>query len=202
MLAKSIFLLLLQIFWFFFCVATPQLFLGHIIVEVSRSHKIRYTTNTHTNTHPVEILCTCDEPVTEAATYTARYRNNRLITMPSSGFETAIPAIKFLQTYTLNRAATGISTTFLRYRSFVSVPTCWIYLRSLITFYPLFRSCGLHWTTASQSSLEGSLQATYAAMNGHIKGDLCPQSHRSGNLQTRIRFRQNWRQFSICFINK
>jgi hypothetical protein len=187
MLVESISLLLLQIFSVFFSVSqNPNSYLGHLIVEVSRSHQIIHT-HTHTHTHTVEILWTCDEPVTESATHTAPYRNNRLITVPSSGVETAISEIHCLQTFALNRATPGISTTFLD--TGASYP---FYMRSLNTFYPLFRSCGLHWTTASQSSLEGSLQATYRAMRGHIKGDHCPQSHRSANLQTRIRCKQNW----------
>ena len=49
--------------WFFFSVALqPKSILGHGIVEVSRSHKIRHT-------HPVGLLWQNDQLVAEAVTY-------------------------------------------------------------------------------------------------------------------------------------
>jgi len=51
-------------------------------------------THTHTNTHPVGLLCTIDEPVTQTATYTTPNMHNRRTTVPSTGFEHAIPSIK------------------------------------------------------------------------------------------------------------
>ena len=64
----------------------PSSDLGRQIVEVSRAHTIGHT---HTHTHPVGFLCTSDQPVADAATYTTHNKHNRWIT---------IPAIKRLQT--------------------------------------------------------------------------------------------------------
>jgi hypothetical protein len=61
-----------------------------------------------THTHPVELLSTSDQPVSEAATYTTRNRQNRHTSMPSAGFQLALLAIELLQTYTLDRTTTGI----------------------------------------------------------------------------------------------
>jgi hypothetical protein len=72
---------------------------GRLIVEVSRSHIIRHT-------QPIRILWTSDQPVAEAATYTV---HNKRTSMPSGGFETAIPATQQLQTDALDRTATGIA---------------------------------------------------------------------------------------------
>jgi hypothetical protein len=49
-----------------------------------------------------------DQLVTQAATYTTHNKYKRRTSVPSAVFEPAIPAIKRLQTYTLDRAATGI----------------------------------------------------------------------------------------------
>jgi len=46
-----------------------------------------------------------DQLVAEAGTYTT---HNRRTSMYSAGFETAIPAMEHLQTYALDRTATGI----------------------------------------------------------------------------------------------
>jgi hypothetical protein len=59
-----------------------------------------------THTHPVGLLWTSDHPVAETSTYTGQ--QNRQTSMPSAGFAPATPAIKLPQTYTLDRAATGI----------------------------------------------------------------------------------------------
>jgi len=49
----------------------------------------------HSDTqHSVELLRTSDQLVAEAATYTIHNKHKRLTSMPSSGFELAIPAIK------------------------------------------------------------------------------------------------------------
>jgi hypothetical protein len=64
---------------------------------VSRSHTYR---------HMVGLLCTSDQPVAEASTYTGWH--NRQTSMPSAGFEPATPLTKRPQTYPLHRAATGI----------------------------------------------------------------------------------------------
>jgi len=49
-----------------------------------------------------------DQPVAEAATCTTHNTPNRRTSVPSSGFETSIPAIQRLQTYASDRTATGI----------------------------------------------------------------------------------------------
>jgi hypothetical protein len=49
-----------------------------------------------------------DQLVAEAATYETHNKRNRPTSMPSAEFEPAIPAIKRLQTYALDRTATGI----------------------------------------------------------------------------------------------
>ena len=71
----------------------------HLIVEVSRSH-------TFWHTQSIEVLWMNDQHITEATTYT---HNRRRVwtSMPSVGFELAIPAIKRPETYTLDHPATG-----------------------------------------------------------------------------------------------
>jgi hypothetical protein len=50
-----------------------------------------------------------DQPVTEAATYTTHNKHKRRTTsMPSLGFEPGITVVEWLQTYALDRTATGI----------------------------------------------------------------------------------------------
>jgi hypothetical protein len=49
-----------------------------------------------------------DQPISEAYTYTGQYNTRDKTSMPSAGFEPAIPATKWPQT-ALNRAATSIS---------------------------------------------------------------------------------------------
>ena len=75
--------------------------LVHLIVEVStrRSHTIRHT-------QPVGLLLMSNQLVTEATTYTTHNIHKRRTSMPSAGFETAIPAIDPLHTYTLDRTTT------------------------------------------------------------------------------------------------
>jgi len=48
-----------------------------------------------------------DRPAAEAATYTSHNKHKRQTSMPSAGFKLAIPAIKRLETYSLDRMATG-----------------------------------------------------------------------------------------------
>jgi hypothetical protein len=74
---------------------------GRLTVEVFRSH-------TKPHTHPVGDLCTSDQLVVEAATYITQNKHIRRISMSSAGFEPAIRAVKRLQPYALDRAATGI----------------------------------------------------------------------------------------------
>jgi hypothetical protein len=73
----------------FYVVQRPNLGLGRYIVEVSRSHTIRYK-------QPMGLLCTSDQLVTEAATYTTDTNDRR--PLRSAGFEPAIPAIEWPQT--------------------------------------------------------------------------------------------------------
>ena len=53
------------------------------------------------------LLCASDKPIAEAATDTANNEHKRPASMPSAEFEPAIPVIKRLQTYALDRTATG-----------------------------------------------------------------------------------------------
>jgi len=48
-----------------------------------------------------------DRPVAEAATYTTQNKHKRQKSIPTSGFELAIPGIKRLETHALERTATG-----------------------------------------------------------------------------------------------
>jgi hypothetical protein len=56
----------------------------------------------------VGLLWMSDQPVTEASIYTIQHKHKRQTSVPSVGFEPAIPATKLPQTYALDRAATGI----------------------------------------------------------------------------------------------
>jgi hypothetical protein len=49
-----------------------------------------------------------DQLVAEDATYTTHNKHKRRTSMPSTGFEPAIPAIQWPQTYALERTATGV----------------------------------------------------------------------------------------------
>jgi hypothetical protein len=52
--------------------------------------------NTYIHTGPVGRLWMSDQPVAEAATYATQNKHNRRTSMPSMGFEPAIPVIKGL----------------------------------------------------------------------------------------------------------
>jgi hypothetical protein len=65
-------------------------------------------THTHTHTHPIRLLATSIQNVSEAATYTTHNQHNKRTSMPSAGFEPAIPKIKRLNTYALDRTAIWI----------------------------------------------------------------------------------------------
>jgi hypothetical protein len=86
--------------------------IDHLVIEVSRSHTVRYT-------QPVGLLWTSDQPVAEAVTCA---KHNRPIYKLSAGLELAIPAVERLQTYALERTATGmgqqryIARAYTRYR--------------------------------------------------------------------------------------
>ena len=75
----------LFLFFFFYAGQRPNSDPGGLIVEVSRSH-----------THPVGLLCTSDQTVSEAANSITHNRHNRRKFMPSAGFETALPVMKRL----------------------------------------------------------------------------------------------------------
>jgi hypothetical protein len=80
----------------------PDLGLGHLIVDVSGSHTIRYT-------HTIWLHWTNDYLVGAAATYTTHtHTHTHTNDQHPSPFETAIPAIRRLQTYALERPASGI----------------------------------------------------------------------------------------------
>jgi len=69
---------------------------GRLIIKVSTSHTIR-----HARTHSVELLYTCDQLIAKAATHTTHNKRNGRTSMPSAGFEPAIPVSKRLQTHAL-----------------------------------------------------------------------------------------------------
>jgi len=74
---------------------------GHHLVEVSTSH-------TAWRTHPLGLAWTRYQPLTEDTTYTTHNQHKRRTFTSSAGFEPANPASERLQTYTLDRLATGI----------------------------------------------------------------------------------------------
>ena len=87
---------------FFFVAQQPNSGLRCRIIELSRSHTIIHK-------HRVWVLWANDQLVAEAATYTTQKKEKRRTPMPSVGFEPAIPATKWLQTYyALNSTITGI----------------------------------------------------------------------------------------------
>jgi hypothetical protein len=85
----------------FFRDATAQLGPGRLMAEVSTSHTVGHT-KTLGRTPLNEWSA-----VAEDDTYTAHNKHKRRTSMPSAGFETAIPAIK---TYALGCEVTGIGT--------------------------------------------------------------------------------------------
>ena len=90
-----------------------------LVFEVSKSH---------THTQPIRLLCTSDQPVTEAATYkTPNILKSRKF-IPPAAFEPVIPAVKRLQTNYLDRAPIAcpeglLSLTLRRSRT----GTVWFY---------------------------------------------------------------------------
>jgi hypothetical protein len=68
---------------------------GRLIIEVFRSHKIRYAL-------PVGLLRTSDQPDAKTTTYTTQNKNKERTSRCSAGFEPAIPAIEQHQTYVLD----------------------------------------------------------------------------------------------------
>jgi hypothetical protein len=71
------------------------------------------------NKHTVGLIWTSDQPVAEASTYIGQHnvKHERKTSMPSAGFEPAIPATKRPQTYVFDSTATGIGAG-IPYRNF------------------------------------------------------------------------------------
>jgi len=69
---------------------------------------LRFRYHIQPHTRPLGLLSTSDQPVTEAATYTAHNKHKRRTSLPSAGFETANPASERPQTYALDCTATEI----------------------------------------------------------------------------------------------
>ena len=88
----------LWICFFFSVVQQPSSGLGHLVVEVPRSLTFRHTPGR--------------APLNETAAYRTHSKNKERTSMSSAGFETAIPAIKRLQTYILYRRMTCINSGF------------------------------------------------------------------------------------------
>jgi hypothetical protein len=85
--------------------------IGCLNLEVYRSHTIR---STHTHTHRAGSTPLNEwSAVAETATHKAPNEHKRLTSMPSAGFEPAIPEFEPSQTYALDRTATRI--TFLTF---------------------------------------------------------------------------------------
>jgi hypothetical protein len=59
--------------------------------------------DTHTHTHPVGLLWTSDQPVTESATYTTHKKHKRRTYMHSAEIEPATPTIDQPHNYALDR---------------------------------------------------------------------------------------------------
>jgi len=95
--------LMLSLIFLFLCGQQPKSGPRRLIVEVSISHTI------DTHTQPV-VLWTSDQLVLETATYTTHDKHKSRTSIPSAGFETTIPAIDKLQTYTLDCTGTGIGS--------------------------------------------------------------------------------------------
>jgi len=67
----------------------------------------------HLITHSVGVLWTRDRPVAETVIYTTHKIHNRQISMPSAGFEPAVPASERPQTHSVDRAAAAIGHVLL-----------------------------------------------------------------------------------------
>jgi hypothetical protein len=85
----------------FYLAQQPNSGLGRLILEVSRSHKIRHT-------QLVGIHWTSDQLVAGTATFDNTQHSQRQTSLPPGGFEPTIPAREQSQTHALDRAATGI----------------------------------------------------------------------------------------------
>ena len=100
----------------------PKSGLGHLIVDVSRS---RTTRHTHIHTLSFSLFWTSDQLVAEAANHTKQKKKSmRWTSMPSADFQPLILAIKWQQTYAIDRAATGIGTILDPGRQIVRCVLC------------------------------------------------------------------------------
>jgi hypothetical protein len=86
----------------FFGGQQPNLSLGCLIVEVSRSQIVRHT-------HVVEDLWASDQLVTEAANYTTHNKHKRQTSMASVGFRPSVAAIRWPHTHAWDHTTTGIN---------------------------------------------------------------------------------------------
>jgi hypothetical protein len=68
----------------------------------------RFLDHIQLDTHAAELLWMSDQLVAEAGTVRTHNKHKRQTSMPSAGFETSIPTIKWLQNYVLDRTETGI----------------------------------------------------------------------------------------------
>jgi hypothetical protein len=86
----------------------------HFPVGCQPEHRAPFVVSaiTHAIRHTVGLLWTSDQPIAEASTYTT-YKHKRQTSMPRAGFKPAVPATKRPWTYTLDCAATGISSWLL-----------------------------------------------------------------------------------------
>jgi len=86
---------------FFFCGARARTGIRPPLFDVSRSHSIRQTHGrTHVNGWPT--------PLRGRNLHKTQNRHERRMSLPSAGFEPAIPAVKRLKTYPFDRTTTRI----------------------------------------------------------------------------------------------
>ena len=90
--------------YIFFCHTTAQVGPTLLHFEISKSQTIWNTTSVG--------VWTSDKPVAEAITYAIQNKHKICTSMPSAESELTIPAIEWLQTYTLDCMATGIRNKF------------------------------------------------------------------------------------------
>ena len=69
----------------------------------------RFRDHIQIHARPLGLFCTSDQPVTEVATYIAHNKHKTRISLPSVGFEHAIPVRERSQTYALDCTATDIA---------------------------------------------------------------------------------------------
>jgi len=91
------------------CMFTNNFFFWHNSPTRSQTASLlRFLDHTQTHARPLGLLWTSDQPVTEAATYTAHNKQKRRISLSSAGFESSILASEQPQNYALDRTATAI----------------------------------------------------------------------------------------------